>query len=148
MNLKKIIIPDIYLEPGVTFESFYDYKIHTDIQDRLNSVYVDDGLMLDKYKNYQLIITTSPTKKDFSEIEKKIMSPIYITDSYIICQPHITKQKDYKAIEFFVYVSYDTIMKSEDPYLAYVAYLKDALTNVFSELEYSVNNISKVVDIL
>lgn len=146
MQLKKIIIPDIYLEPGINFKSFYNYQIHVKLQDSLNNSFIEDGLMLTKYKDYQLIISISPTMLEFSEIQKKILPVLYIKDNYMICSAHITRQKNYKAIEFFVYLKYEEFLKSINPIEKYLLLMRDYLSFILTYLKYQEDNIKKVVN--
>ena len=140
---KKIILNEIYAEPGINFDEIYKYQTAETLMQNLNNSFFEDGLLLTKYPGYQLNIILTTKSKKLADISLDLYKPVKVTENFILCKPIISKSK--KWIEFTVYLPYLNTVNEKTGLDILLSNFSLALKNLLNYLEYKQENIDKII---
>ena len=140
---KKIFIHEIYAEVDVDFDFVYPYEVSKKTSENINNAYIEDGLMLDRYKDYQIAFIITTKDNTLENIAKTLGKPEHVTDEYIVCRPSIRKKS--MIVEYVIYLPYRDIKNSNKPLQDLLSKLSSAVSFIFEKLEYKQENIDKII---
>ena len=136
----------MYTEIGIDFQSILTGDLAKLISDRILKSFIEDGKLLSNYKEYSLSTILATKQDSLVLISKTLRNPIEITNDYIICKPSKSRSKDFKYIEYTYYLPYHDIIDNENPLAKLLDCMKKAISRILQDLEYTQENIDKIVN--
>ncbi len=141
--MKKITLSQIYAEVNINFDNIITHEDLTNLMDTIREYFIQDGLLLSRFKDYKLALILTTKKADLQEIN--LYNPVSVSDDYIICKPLVSNKNN--TITYTFYLPYLTIQSNKNPKVKFTSCFTKAVYRILEDLEYEKDIIEKILKV-